>query len=357
VSDHPPVIDVDGHAQERPADIRKYLEPPWDKRPGALSPGDQPWDRENFGTIPIDRKFSRNAEPAEQVAVWLQIMDANNVEHVALFPGGGGAPKLREPEFSRAVIRATNTHLAKDWNSLSDRVHVLGLLPIKRPVEAAQELRRAVTELGMIGFEILPTGLNTALGEGFYDPVYEEAARLGAALIVRGTPSHSDNVGAATFTTFNEVHTYAIPAALLLQFTSMIFHGVPVRFPGLRLGFLEAGASWLPYWLDRMDAHWDQRGKVETPHLTKRPSDVVRESPIFFSVDVEETLLPQTVDYLGDGHFMYSSDLPHWDTQFPHSIDHLWEHPGLSQHAKEKILYSNAKAFLALKTLAPSPPA
>jgi len=351
VADRPPVIDVDGHVQDQPNLIRKHLEPPWDRRPTGLVPGDQPWDRENFGTIPLYPGFSRSLGPAEQVEFWLRLMDEHNVAHAALFPGQGAAPKLREPAFAAAVCRATNNHYAKDWNPLSDRVHVLGVLPIRQPEEAARELRRAVTELGITAFEILPTGLPTALGESFYDPVYEEAARLGAALIVRGTPSHSDNVGAGSFTTFNEVHTYAIPAGLLLQFTSIIFHGVPVRFAGLRLGFLEAGASWLPYWLDRMDAHWEQRGEVETPHLKQRPSDVVRASPIFFSIEADETLLPQTVDYLGDTHFMYSSDLPHWDSQFPKSLDQLWTHASLTRESKEKILYSNARSFLALSSV------
>jgi len=351
--DRPPIIDVDGHAQERPAHVRKYLEPPWDRRPTALAPGDQPWDRENLGTIHSHPAFGRNLSPDEQVAVWLKLMDEHGVEHVALFPGSGGAPRLREPEFAVAVCRATNTHFAKDWNVLSDRVHALGLLPIQQPEEAANELRRA-SELGVMGFEILPTALPRALGDRFYDPVYEEAARLGVPLIVRGTPSHSDNVGSASFTTFNEVHTYAIPAGLMLQFTSMIFHGVPVRFPGLRLAFLEAGASWLPYWLDRMDAHWEMRGEVETPHLKKRPSDVVRESAIYVSVEADETMLPQVVDYLGAEHFVYSSDLPHWDSEFPASIDRLWLHPGLSQEAKERIMYANAKQLFALPERVPA---
>jgi uncharacterized protein len=348
VVDRPPVIDVDGHVQDSPELIRKHLEPPWDRRPTGLAPGDQPWDRENFGTISLYPGFSRRLGPVEQVEFWLRLMDEHGIEHAALFPGAGGATKLREPAFAVAVCRAANNHYAKDWNTLSDRVHVLGLLPIQQPVEAASELRRAVIDLGMIGFEILPTGLPVALGDAYYDPVYAEAARLGVPLLIRGTPSHSDNVGAASFTTFNEVHTYAIPAGLLLQFTSMIFHGVPVRFPGLRLAFLEAGVSWLPYWLDRMDAHWEMRGQVESPHLTLRPSEVVRQSPISFSVDVDETMLLQTVDYLGAKHFMYSSDLPHWDSQFPGSLDRLWGYPGLSRATKERILYHNAKALLAL---------
>ena len=87
---------------------------------------------------------------------------------------------------------------------------------------------------------------------------------------------------------------YRFPVGIFVQFSNMIFQGVPERFPKLRLAFLEIGCTWLPYWLDRMDEHWEKRGKIETPLLTQRPSDCVRQRPIFFSFESEEKLLPET---------------------------------------------------------------
>jgi hypothetical protein len=128
----------------------------------------------------------------------------------------------------------------------------------------------------------------------------------------------------------------------------MIFQGVPVRFPKLRIAFLEIGATWLPYWLDRMDEHWELRGEFEAPHLKKKPSEVVRESPIYFSLESEERLLPQTIDYIGDRHFLYASDIPHWDGEFPKNLEYLWKHPDLSRATKEKIAYHNGKDYFKL---------
>jgi predicted TIM-barrel fold metal-dependent hydrolase len=135
---------------------------------------------------------------------------------------------------------------------------------------------------------------------------------------------------------------------MLLQFTSVIFQGIPVLFPNLRLAFLEIGVSWLPYYLDRMDEHWEKRAEYEAPLLKKKPSDVVRESKIYFSIEAGESLLPQTVDYLGADHFVYASDIPHWDNEFPESVEHLWNRPDLSRDIKEKIIYHNAKSLFAL---------
>ena len=134
----------------------------------------------------------------------------------------------------------------------------------------------------------------------------------------------------------------------MLQFTSMVCQGLPVRFPKLRLAFLEIGATWLPYYLDRLDEHWEKRAKYEMPLLKKKPSDLVRESKIYFSVEPGESQLAHTLEYLGAEHFLYASDIPHWDNEFPGNLEHLRRHRDLSDDVKEKILSKNAKALFRL---------
>jgi hypothetical protein len=140
----------------------------------------------------------------------------------------------------------------------------------------------------------------------------------------------------------------SFPVGIFVQFSNMIFQGVPQRFPKLRLAFLEIGCTWLPYWLDRMDEHWEKRGKIETPLLTQRPSDCVRQRPIYFSLESEETLLPETFRYVGDGHFLYATDIPHWDTEFPENLQQIQMRKDLSDETKHKLLYQNARALYAI---------
>lgn len=349
MADRPPIIDADGHIQERQSDVRKYLESPWDQRPTGLSPGDQPWDRDIFGKLPRYPGYTRELGPAQQIDLWLEIMEEHNIEEAVVFPtGSASVANLREPEFAVAVARAMNNHLGKDFNALSDRVHVVGVLPLQDPVEAAKELRRARTELGLVSFEITATGLPFALGDRFYDPIYEAAQSLNVPLSIHGSPSHSQEMGAGGLKTFNEVHTYTFPAGVLLQFTSMIFQGVPIRFPGLKLSFLEIGGTWMPYWLDRMDEHWELRGEFEAPLLKKKPSEIVREYPIYTTIEEAETMLPAAVDYIGADRFMYATDIPHWDCEFPEGLEKIWAHPGISREAKEKITHHNAQSFYGL---------
>ena len=101
---------------------------------------------------------------------------------------------------------------------------------MRSPKAAAEELRRAVTELGLKGFEILPTGLPLALGDPYYDPIYEEAEKLNVVLGIHGTRNTSRELGTSSLSTFAEVHSYAFPVGILLQFTSIVCQGLPLRF-------------------------------------------------------------------------------------------------------------------------------
>ena len=117
--------------------------------------------------------------PREQVETWIKVLDREDIERAICFPtGSGGVTKLQEPSFAVAVARATNNHFAREYNTQTDRLRVVGVLPLQDPLEAARELRRGFTELGLVSFEILSTGLRLPLGDSVYDPVYAEAERL-----------------------------------------------------------------------------------------------------------------------------------------------------------------------------------
>ncbi|MGH7513632.1 MAG: amidohydrolase family protein [Gemmatimonadales bacterium] len=346
-----PAIDADGHTLERQSDIRPYLPSPWDERETSLWPeGDQPWDPMLFRKFPSQAVHAAMS-PAEEVAAWLRLMDEHGMEYAVLFPTGAGSiAKLRETNFALVAARAANTMFARDYGSISPRVRPVGVLPLQDPVKAAEEMRYAVNELGLISFELLSLGQPFGLGDPFYDPIWAEAQRLSVPLCIHGNRSSAYEIGALRLGTFSEVHAWAFPAGLMLHFTSILCQGVPVRFPGVRIAFLEIGATWLPYYLDRLDEHWEKRGEFEMPHLPRPPSEIFRASPLYVSLEAGEGTLAGTIEYVGDDHFLYASDVPHWDNEFPHSLEAVRQHPDLSRETKERILYRNAQALFGLGT-------
>jgi predicted TIM-barrel fold metal-dependent hydrolase len=339
--DNSNVIDADGHIIERRDELRPYLKSPFDKRGGPLT-ASEPWDRDLQQTLPTNQELYPRVPSAED---WLRVMDAHKIERAFLYPTSlGNVSRVREPDYAVALCEAYNDYVHDYYAKVSPRLSPIALIPFQDPERAVIELRRAVKDLGCRGAVVRTTGLRMPLGHRFYDPIYREAEVLGCAIAVHGT-NGAEELASGSFETFTEVHTVSFPVGIFVQFSNMIFQGVPERFPKLRLAFLEIGCTWLPYWLDRMDEHWEKRGKIETPLLTQRPSACVRQRPIYFSLESEETLLPETFRYIGDEHFVYATDIPHWDTEFPENLENVQKRKDLSDETKNKLLYENAKAL------------
>jgi predicted TIM-barrel fold metal-dependent hydrolase len=50
-------------------------------------------------------------------------------------------------------------------------------------------------------------------------------------------------------------------------------------------------------------------------------------------------------DFLGDGVFMYASDYPHSECQFPDSVDNVLAWKSLGSDTREKLFWGNAIRF------------
>src|SRR5581483_10162272 len=222
------------------------------------------------------------------------------------------------------------------------RMMGVALLPVQDADEAVKELRRAVRELGMVGGMLPAVGLRTPLGDRSYHPIYAEAERLDVMLGVHATVRDASGFGGGGFDRFIEVHQLSHPFAQMQQLTSMFFQGVPELFPRLRLAYMEAGCTWVPFWLDRMDTEWEMRGEIEAPACKRRPSDYVRGGNIFFHAEEDETLVAATVNALRPDIFYYASDYPHWDHHFPQSMHEFGERTDLSEDQRRWILHDSA---------------
>ena len=60
-------------------------------------------------------------------------------------------------------------------------------------------------------------------------------------------------VGNTRFHKYIGVHMTSHPFEQMLSLVAIISNGVLDRFPKLKVGFLEAGVGFLPYWMERFD--------------------------------------------------------------------------------------------------------
>ena len=125
---------------------------------------------------------------------------------------------------------------------------------------------------------------------------------------------------------------------------SVIGGGIMDRFPNLRVGTLECGFGWLPFWGRRMDEQYAYVGS--TAQLKMKPSEYLSSGRYFCSVERHEgaDMFAAVRGFLGDDVLMYASDYPHSECQFPDTVGNFlkWEMP---PDTRAKLMAGNAARF------------
>jgi predicted TIM-barrel fold metal-dependent hydrolase len=136
-------------------------------------------------------------------------------------------------------------------------------------------------------------------GELKMDPAYAET----------GQPKVKDFHGGEE--NFTSVSFMAIPTSVMQTLACLIFDGVFDRFPRLKFGAIELGASWLPSWMRYLDAGHGAFFKHEErlQKLSMRPSDLVRRQLRVTPYPHEDA--GWIIANAGPETCLFSSDFPH----------------------------------------------
>lgn len=338
------IIDGDGHVYESDAALypffdhekypvgtlqRHYLFPDFD---GTRRIGQGGWE---FGV---------------EADGWEKFMDQLGLSSAVLYPtaalafafsrGGGGVGGASTNEWAADLARAYNDWLYHNFLDVSPRLKGVALLPVQDPAASARELNRTVSELGFVGGVLTTPGLPIPYGDSAFDPLYEEAQTLGTMLAIHGAARRGLGFDALHGDT-SGLSVLAHPFGQMIQFTSMISTGVFVRFPQLKVAFLEAGCGWVPFAIERIDR--------TPPERRKWPSaaEQVRTAPIYFHAELEEENgLPYAISVLGDDRLLYASDYPHEpDAGIAETLDNFLAREDIAETSKQRILCDNIKAI------------
>ena len=126
-------------------------------------------------------------------------------------------------------------------------------------------------------------------------------------------------------------------------FTSFFQYGVLEKLPELKLVVLECGATWIGYWLDRMDSTWHSpQGAATRQILPEKPSEYFKRQ-CWISADPDERSLPGVMEVVGEDRFFWASDFPHPDHP-PEYLPNLEQRvAGMSDSARSKLLGENVR--------------
>ena len=324
------VLDSDAHARDLDDDIRPYLAEPYRSQKAPLLPREI-YDRNLGGTL-----GQSGAKHEDRLAA----MDKQEIHTAVMYPTSGlGIGRACEPNYNAALCRAYNDFIS-DYCKASPRCRQP---PVNNPTEAVKELNRAVTKLGLCGGMLAAQAHSKNLGNPEFYPLYEEAQRLNTPVAVHAFGG--DEAGTEIFDQFISPPHHGPSVSRVAPADGDDLRWDSELYPKLKIGYLEIGCGWIPYWMERMDEEWEKRGHVEAPLCKKKPSEYLTGGNIYYGCEPEEKMMGYIVNEIGSKTLMYASDYPHWDMSWPESAVIIWRREDLSTEAKKDILENNAKRF------------
>ena len=174
-----------------------------------------------------------------------------------------------------------------------------------------------------------------------YEPLWEAAAALDVPIVLHEAYFGGiDTVGEDRQRTYAGAHVISHPFEQMTAMLSLCIAGVLHRHPNLRLGFFEAGCGWAPFWVERIEEHFEL---APSDFAGGDPHDLLN-SRTWLTFEVEERTLPLALELGWANNVCFASDYPHFDAVYPGAVDAVRAH-GLDPELERRVLADNALNF------------
>jgi predicted TIM-barrel fold metal-dependent hydrolase len=358
------VVDSDGHVIERPEMWAEYVEPRFRERAPRFVVDEQGKAAQQIGdglTGRIAVEVSARVEQASMEEIgsrtggWdpkvrLRDMDSEGIDMAVLFPSMSFfVCEVADPELDAALCRAYNNWLADYCSTASARLFGVALLPLQDVAASVSELERCAESHGFRGAFFRPNPYaGRPIQHPAYEPLWQCAESLSVAITVHeGLSDSLPTLGRDRFENPISLHVCSHSFEQMAACLGVLQSGILERHPALRFAFLESGCGWLPYWLDRIDSHFET-WRSYFPALTMKPSEYFQRQ-CFIGCDADDVLAEMVVAQLGDECVVWASDYPHPDSQFPGALDQtLVSLSGLSENSRTRLLGGNGQRLFGL---------
>ncbi|HXF86935.1 MAG TPA: amidohydrolase family protein [Xanthobacteraceae bacterium] len=270
----------------------------------------------------------------------LKMMEEHGIARMVLSVAGPGVQAERDTATAIQRARASNDFLAREVQKRPDRYSGLAHLPMQDPKAAADELERCMRELKFCGAMINGHTNGKYLDDRAYDPFWERAAALGAAIYLHPADPVAPLPVLAGYTVLVrpmwgwgvETGSHAL---------RIICGGVFHRYPQARLVLGHLGEM-LPFLLWRFDS----RSKPYGWNLPKPPSQYIKENVwVTLSGMYDAPPMHCSLDALGRDRVMFSADYP-FDSD---GAGAFMDKVPLDENLRADIAYNNAAKLLGLK--------
>jgi aminocarboxymuconate-semialdehyde decarboxylase len=207
------------------------------------------------------------------------------------------------PALAAAFARIQNEQLAKLVKTHPGRFQGIGTVPMQAPQQAADELRHAMTVLGLRGIQIGSNIAGKNLDDPELEPVWAAAAELGAFILL-----HPINVaGMDRLGSYYLNNLIGNPLDTTIAAACLVFSGVLERHPSLKI-CLAHGGGFVPYQAGRFLHGWHVRAEPKKK-LPKPPTDSLQRF-YFDTIVHSKEVLEFLVGNAGADRVLLGSDYP-----------------------------------------------
>jgi aminocarboxymuconate-semialdehyde decarboxylase len=241
-------------------------------------------------------------------------------------------------ELSATLAAIQNDQMAKHIAAHPTRFMGIATLPMASPTRAADELKRAVTKLGLRGAMFASNVKGVNLDDPSFEPLWATAEELGAFMFV-----HPNNVaGADRLKSYYLQNLIGNPLDTTIAAVSLYFGGVMDRYPKLKI-MLAHGGGFTPYQAARWEHGWAVRPEPKK-NIKTQPKNIAQRF-MYDTILHSDKTLEAMIGLVGVERVMLGSDYP-YDMGMMDCVAHV-RALSISEAGKASILNGNFEKFLA----------
>jgi predicted TIM-barrel fold metal-dependent hydrolase len=337
------VIDADAHVIENESTWDYMLESERQFKPkivGATNAKD-PFDywlvdgrvipRSNVG-----RELPVTAREMSDLGVRIKHMDELGIDCQVIYPTFFITPISRRPDIDLAVARSYNRWMANIVRKEPDRFGWVLVPPLQSTEHLAEELKYG-KENGACGIYLRGLEVERMLSDPYFYSLYEQASALDLPICI-----HSANGAFTTYDFFSDDPGFSkFKLAVIGAFHALVFHGIPQRFPKLRIGIIEVSAQWISYAVHDLRRRFARRAKVF-------PKNVLQENRVYVTCQTDDDL-EDVLKYSGEDNLVIGTDYGHADNAAEiEALRKLRNEGRLPGRVIDKILDNNPRSLYGL---------
>ena len=281
-------------------------------------------------------------------------LDEHGIRQQVMFPNipGFGAAQfflhIEDVELRTACVAIYNDAANDIQRESGQRLLPLALVPWWDLEETVRELRR-IHDLGLVGITMCDSpnayGL-PALDEPEWEPFWSTAEDLGITIAFHIGSGHISkanwNLTGGEYQASNTVNAFLNNSWII---TNLVYSGVLLKHPRLKIYSAETGVGWVPFLLEAMDYQWHENLLPEVRREVWRdmlPSELFRRN-IYVSFWFERAGLMHALDVIGEDNVLFETDFPHGTSLTPRVQEEVANTlAALRPEVRKKVLAGNA---------------